>query len=192
MRTITVDNRDTLAHIDTYHMLTGESWQESEIDYQREQSNNDTLDYDSFNWELDHAAIVRKFAEYSLEYVIDQVKEYAGVVVQATLKDTGSPKYYNYTTDWYIYDVEPTAELIDALKKHYDANKETVNTRIDSYGPQKVEDGPYWVHAAWCDMVDKAISNDNTGIESSLDDYNTVMWEIESEVYTENVTVTKL
>lgn len=186
MTNLLIDNRDTLAHIDTYQMLTGESWQESEIDYQREQLNNAALDYDSFNWEYDHTAIVQDFARHSLNYVIDMMREYTGIKdIHAELKASESPKFYNYTSDSYTFELQVSNELAAFMAAHYVAHKDAINDRLEKYS-----DRANWQHATVCDIIDRAITKDASGLECDIDDYNMTLWELEWEVYSNNTTVT--
>lgn len=186
MQTLLIDNRDTLAHIDTYGILTGESWQECEIDYMREELKNDALDYDSFNWEYNHAGIVRDFAGVSLNYVIEMMREYTGIKdITATIKSSESPKFYNYTTDSYCFELQVSDELAAFMAAHYVAHKDAILARLENYS-----DRANWQHATLCDIIDRAITKDASGLESDIDDYNMTLWESEHETYSNNTTIT--
>lgn len=185
MSQLLIDNRDTLATIDTYQMFTGESTDELQMYNLREDYGEDVT-YDDFDWSYDHKAIVAALADVSLEYTLEKVREYLDCKdVTATIVDSHSPNFYNYTTDSYIY----APELPDGvLAKYYADNIDACNTRLVGYDCNSVKEN--WQHAAWCEIVDRAITNSNTAEEYDLDDYKYHMWEHETEVYYENTTVT--
>lgn len=182
MTTLTIDNRDTLATIDTYGMFTGEGSDEMEREHMKDEGR---LDWDTVDIDYDHKAIVAALAKISLEFTLEKVREYLECKdVTATIVETGSPRWYNYTTDHYVYTpVLPQGVLADYYAKHMDA----CNTRLAGYDCNDQKEN--WKHATWCEIVDKAITDNNSGLESELDEYKYHMWECEGEAYYENATI---
>lgn len=176
---VTIDNRDLEdVHIDTYTMLNGESAEGREREYMREEGRED---WDTVDIEYDHEAIVDKFAHASIEKVWQEVRfEKPQVIESITFVSCGSPKYYNYTTDYYIADYEVnTPKLQEYIVEHYDAVREKAKTYDDSIveGDVSTEN---LAHAGLCHYIDSIISKD---------DYNMAMWEAESDVYYQNMKI---
>ena len=184
MTKITIDNRDLKnVHIDTYQMLKGDSWNESELEYYNEQSNVE-LDYDDLTWDYNHRAIVTAFAKESINLILQGVKHENGgeCIKDINYIASTSPRFYNYTTDSYTMAVEVDVEkLQEYTHKH---NREIV--AIAEGYDQAIMDGIIskgsMQHAAVCHIINNAIVKD---------DYNMAMWEVESKVYQENTTITK-
>lgn len=183
---ITIDNRDLEnVHIDTYGVLTGEGADDQQIEYLREEYKNDSLTYDDFNWSYDHGAIVRDFARVSINYLFNELITHGnGMITSITLESSGSPKYYNYTTDHYVAVYEyNTVKLHDYIAQNYDAVLEKVRTydSVMSYTPVDDISKDDLAHAGLCHYIDNTIDREH---------YNMHMWEHETEVYYENTTVT--
>ena len=178
MTNLLIDNRDTLATIDTYQMFTGESAEEYERENMRE---NGREDYDTADIDYDMPAIVKALARVSLGYTLEKVREYLNCKdVTATIIETGSPKFYNYTTDHYVY----TPMLPDGiLAEYYADNIDACNTRLAGYDCNSQKEN--WQHATWCEIVDRAITQ-NDSLEGN---YNMAIWEEEMMCYYENMTV---
>lgn len=173
---ITLDNRDTEnVHIDTYGMLTGDSADEMQMENFREDGQSD--DYDDYDWSYDHPAIVRDFAHVSINYLYNELVTHGnGIVESIQYVSHGSPKFYNYTTDYYvaIYTVNPV-KLHEYIAQNYDA----VLEKAQGYRGDDLSENI--AHAGLCHYIDATIDRD---------DYNMHMWESEHEVYYENTTVT--
>lgn len=170
-------------HIDTYQMLSGESFTDMEIDNLREEYGDD-ITYDSFDWTYDHESIVRDFAHASINYLYNELVTHGdGLITGITYQKSGSPKFYNYSSDWYTaeYDVNPQ-KLHDYIATHYDEILEKVKKyhRVICDGDITSEDH---AHAGLCHYIDNHINS------LSDDDYNYHMWEVETEVYYENTTM---
>jgi hypothetical protein len=86
-------------NIDTYQCFNGDSWVESEIEHFMEETGKD-LDYDDFEWQYDHAGIVKALAEASAETVLDQLAS-DGVITGVDVQSVYSPREYNFATDSY-------------------------------------------------------------------------------------------
>jgi len=184
MQKITLDNRDTEnIHIDTYGMLTGENYDEMTLEYERDEKNNPELNYDSFDWTYEHPAIVKDFAAASIE-ILEQVisnTNYAKIITGIQYLASGSPTYYNYTTDWYTaeYTVDETA-----LDAYIQANYEEIEKIVQRYDDCNATGKEYAEllnHAAVCHILNNCMT---------ADDYNIALWEKEYEVYSENTTLT--
>lgn len=117
---IKIDSRDMVYTIDTYGTFTADSTLESEIEYYKEKYD---LTEDQIELDLDHVEFVKALAGESInilsnEFVgrfdygeaqpgkaggkIPREKIEHGIVLSIGLIDTGSPQFYNYTTDHYM------------------------------------------------------------------------------------------
>lgn len=189
-----IDNRDLPFTIDTYGMFTGDSWQEMESEYFPEEYGIKPEDVE-FNY--DHAGIVKDFAAKSVDTIIDTVIDPNYLddcgIVQAVgeVIDTGSPKFYNYTTDHYTaeYDIDAEA-LVKYVQEHstefgqfiLDEWREIVNVPeviTLEYLRGENEDDKFTVAALAMHL------------EEFKEDYNMTMWEHEHEIYSENTTYTE-
>lgn len=171
---ITLDNRDLEhVHIDTYQMLTGESSEQMERENMREDGRED---WDTVDIEYNHDAIVKALAHASIN-IISQETAHDKIIESITYVSHGSPQFYNYTTDWYIADYEVD---IVALHKYIASNYDEVFKKASLYddyirtGEVSKEN---LAHAGLCHYIDTAIT---------ADDYNTSIWEKESECYYQN------
>lgn len=171
---VTIDNRDLEdVHIDTYTMLNGESAEEHEREYMREDGRED---WDTVDIEYDHEAIVEGLAHASIEKVWQEVRfEKPQLIESITFVSCGSPKYYNFTTDHYIADYEVnTQKLQEYIVEHYDAVREKARGYDSEISDENL------AHAGLCHYIDSIISKD---------DYNMAMWEAESDVYYQNMKI---
>ena len=168
---ITIDNRDTEnIHIDTYEMLKGDSAAESEIKNYNEQNKTD-LNYDDFNWTYDHEQIVKDFATESIGVLGGEVNR--NIIKSIKYVSSTSPRFYNYTTDSYVMDVDVNSK---ALLQYIKENKiEIIFSKYSCEYNENLQNNVY--HAALCHLLDHALTTD---------DYNMTMWEKENEVYYEN------
>ena len=177
---LTLDNRDLLhVHIDTYQMLTGDNFTELELEYQCEELKNDKLTYDDFDWEYDHKQIVEDFAKASI-YIIEQgIKGEDGgdCITAVEYVSSTSPQFYNYTTDGYIMTVTVDTKKIN---KYIDANHAAIVAIVGGYNATVIST-ENMQHAAVCHIINNAITSD---------DYNMAIWESESEIYSNNTTMT--
>jgi hypothetical protein len=178
---ITLDNRDTEnIHIDTYAVLTGDRADEMTI-VARENENRpaDTpeYDYDSFDWTHNHKQIVEDFAKESIAIIWQAIAntDYAKIITNIEYIKSGSPKFYNYTTDWYTatYTVDEK-ELDIYAKRHTDGVMAIAKTYVPYHEQPSLEDIQ---RATLCHILNNCIT---------ADDYNMAMWEKETEIYYEN------
>jgi hypothetical protein len=184
MKTL-IDCRDTEnIHVDTYSMLTGDRYDEYVIECERDAQHNDTLTYDSFDWSYDHAGIVRDLSRASINIVLQAIAhtEYAEIIKDIDYVKSGSPQFYNYTTDWYVMRVSYNSRALGRyIKKHAQAITERAHgySVITGTGAstESAIDKEHLHHAALCHILDNCISRD---------DYNYEMWDKEIEIYGEN------
>lgn len=186
MQKIIIDNRDTEnIHIDTYQMLTGESHDEITIEYENENrpEGTDELTYDDFDWSYNHPAIVKDFATASIKIIDQAIKytDYAKIIINIEYLASGSPKFYNYTSDWYT--AEYICDIV-ALHNYIAANYDEVLAiakKYDDYIITSEVSKENLAHAAVCHILNNCIT---------ADDYNMAMWEEEYQVYSDNTTYT--
>lgn len=177
-----IDNRDfTDVHIDTYSMLTGESademMREYEQDNAREEKREPLEDID-----YDMPAIRKGLALESISYLEDKIAdaEVDNIIKKIELIKTDSPRFYNYTTDWYVAEYEIDEKAMDSyIEANTDAVQSILSTYTNRYDVNLV-DNKY--HAGVCHLINHTIDKE---------DYNMHMWEIETEVYYENMEFTK-
>lgn len=176
--TITLDNRDTIATIDTYQMFTGDSTDEMMRENMREDRRED---YETVDIDYNMPAIIEALAHESIYYLSHELTtEKPQVVESITYVSHGSPKFYNFTTDYYIADyVVNIVELHNYIAANYDAVLEKCMgyARVYSIADITTEDK---AHAGLCHYIDSVIEKD---------DYNSEIWEKEAEVYYENMTI---
>lgn len=174
---ITIDNRDfENVHIDTYAMLTGDGAD----DFMRDCAREDGVeDYNTVDIDYDMPKIVEALAYASIDIVSEAVKD-GGIVKSITYKSHGSPKFYNFTTDYYVaeYDCD-TVALHNYITKHYDGVLKKAQSYDDSIVHDNVSDDNL-AHAGLCHYIDSTIS---------ADDYNMAMWEQEFDCYYNNMEI---
>lgn len=184
---IIIDNRDTEnIHIDTYQMLTGDSADEMTL-YNENETLHETnpnapdLTYDDYDWEYNHKQIVEDFAHASIQIITQAIAytEYAKIITNIKYLASGSPKFYNFTTDWYTAEyTADTVALHNYIAANYDAILEKAK-KYDDYIRTNEVSKDNLAHAAIVHILDNVIT---------ADDYNMAMWKKETEIYDENTT----
>ena len=182
MSKITIDNRDLEnVHIDTYQMLTGESADEMTREYEKENGNEK---HEMCDIDYNMPDIVKGLARESINIILQGIKYENGgdCITNITYVSSTSPKFYNYTTDSYVMavdvdDAKLEAYLADNIEAVGDVAKKYDDTTING-GIMSRES---LLHAAICHIINNAIT---------ADDYNMAIWEVETTVYYENMTVT--
>ena len=181
---ITIDNRNLAYSIDTYGMFTGEWADDSEREYLQDEYGLTDSERFELSFDYDHPVIVAELASRSVNIISSELIEKSGIVRSITLKATYSPRFYNYTTDWYTaeWDVDDRAleKFIMAHQGEYN-NFERDNwySVYDSHGTDDFKREEYVV--AMLDFWSRQVFTE--------DEYNEKMWECESEVYTEHMTL---
>lgn len=177
-KTLKIDNRDTEnIHIDTYSMLTGESADDMMREYEEENARTENREYNKdFDIDYDMKSIVKDLANVSIGILENNVDK--DIIKSITLISTSSPKFYNYTTDGYVMAVSFNEK---ALNKYIEDNKQAVKDIFKDYSHQYDEDmNENIYHAGLCHLLDNCITKD---------DYNIDMWEEETNVYYEHMTI---
>jgi hypothetical protein len=181
MQTITINNTDTEnIHIDTYGMLTGDSHEESTIEYESEQTGRE-LTYDDFDWTYDHAGIVKDLAHESIDILLQAIAhtDYAKIITGITYVSSTSPGYYNYKTDSYMMNIQYDIVQLDKyVTENYAAIYE-ICKKYHAYECDITEDDR--LYAAIVHILDNCIDSES---------YNYAMWETEYQAYSENTTYT--
>jgi hypothetical protein len=175
METIKIDNRDTKYTIDTYGTFNGEGIEDYMLDGD-DMANTDGTDgdYDNYDWDFDHAEIIKAFAKNSIDYITTEGLPDQKVIQSIEYISSGSPKFYNYTTDYYCMEVKYDGK---ALEDYLAENTEA----FQSYAKE-------------CDMEKDALLYKLTFYMDQFydrDNYIMTMAENEMEIYMENCTVTK-
>ena len=179
---ITIDNRDTEnIHIDTYGMLTGDSFIEYEIEYLSERDNK-SYDYDDFDWSFDHKNIVKQFAIESIGIIENAIAstDYEKIITSIELEKSFSPKYYNYTTDGYKMVVEYDEKALERYTEDNHGAILEIAKKYRAYESDITKNDI--VYAGIVHIIQNCITSD---------DYNMDMWEHELEIYSNNVEITR-
>lgn len=123
---------------DTYQTVNGDSWVESELEYLNEGGDEGysllgkaldglvaqhpiTLDYDHFDWTYDHAAIVGDFSGELANWMAETLAE-IGLSCSVSVRDTWSPKEYNFTSDGFEVDLTCDPAKLRALTEDFDVD----------------------------------------------------------------------
>lgn len=186
--TVTIDTRCTPFTCDTYSMFTGDSFDEMYIDDQREQLNDDSLIYDSFNWDYNFNGIIKSIGTIASEFIADSFE----FINTAVVKDVYSPKYYNYTTD--SVDIEITCD-IEKIKNYCLKNNDWHN--IDKIN---IDDGfIYEINGFFIKDINEAmvlfyINTETERMKKDLEgdiqnDYEYRVYDCLYEIYSDNTTV---
>lgn len=175
-------------NIDTYQCFNGDSWVEQEIEGYNENEGTD-LGYDDFDWNYDHAGIVKALAEASAETVVDQLAT-DGVITGVDVKSVYSPREYNFATDSYcaVWTVnrskleawcKETAFDADAFAKEHYSSYDGFISFVPSMLRDDREGTTLWL------MIDAYMRSEYDEERGFLH-----VAEAEWEVYQNNVTVT--
>jgi len=179
-----IDNRDTPFTIDTYGMFNGESFDEMESEFIIDEYG---IAPDDIDFEYDHKGIVSDLAAKSVDVITDILGDNENDVVRSISAplSTGSPQFYNFTTDWYTAEWDIN-EL--ALLKFIQANATEWRQYILDEWREIVANKPVTLEMLQAD--------DNKLMTGALafwaqqfdDEYKDSMFEGEHEIYSENVT----
>ncbi len=105
-----INNLDTKYSIDTYQLF--------DFNDEMEYFNLDWC-YDDYDWTYDNKWYTEALAKQSIKYIKELVS--SDVIQNITLVSVYSPKFYNYTTDNYVMDIEyDQSELNKFIKKNRD------------------------------------------------------------------------
>ena len=135
---------------DTYHLFTSEHFENIEIQYAVEVSGEDDLDYDDFDWEYDHSAIVREISETIADVIVEKLVEIdLDSARDADVKDSWSPREYNFTSDGFEMEftcdpkelraLTPDFNVEEWVKEHYCSRNGFI-----SYVPGRMTDDKWY------------------------------------------------
>lgn len=118
MSTIKVNSLDlgNAGTIDTYGLYNGETVDDELIE-EYNQAHYTQYDYDDFEWDYNHEQIVKDLAELRAQALTDDVD----VIQSVKVLETGSPREYNFTTDWADFEIKYNE---DAVNKYIEENQE--------------------------------------------------------------------
>lgn len=112
---------------DTYQLVNGDSWENSELDhyneYPPEHAPDRRLDYDDFDWQYDHTAIVRSFGETLVRWVTEQMEGLGVTVRDPEIRDSWSPKEYNFVSDGFEMEFTCDPAELRALSGGFDVDE---------------------------------------------------------------------
>lgn len=186
MSTITVNSQDlgNAGTIDTYGIYKGEGVDEQIIDDYNEEHNTD-YSYDDFDWNYDHKQIVKDLAEYRAKALENDV----GIIHSVKVLETGSPREYNFSTDWAMFEIDYDE---DEVEKYVKDTKE----KYDGW----YRDSGWYSSTEWRDDDDPRRAENiriakldyylNTKALPEFDDWYWSVAEHESEIYINNTEVT--
>lgn len=99
MSKLLIDNRDLGYTISTYGMFENNN---DEYILENLQDEYPDITWDDINWEYNHQEYVKNLAHASINILYNEfVMHGDGVVEAIEFVKSGSPQFYNYTTDWY-------------------------------------------------------------------------------------------
>lgn len=183
MKTLTINSQDLgdVATIDTYQTFTGDQTDENLISYYNDEHNTD-YDYDDFEWDYDHAQIVKDFAERRAEFLESE----SPAIHKCVPVSTGSPREYNYSTDYAMFEIDYDDDLVEKFIKE---NQEDYDEFYRSSG--------WYEHTEWRDDDDeqKAENIEMSKLDYYLNktiDHDTAYYalaEYEYEIYENNTTM---
>ena len=109
MTTLKVNSQDLgeAGTIDTYAMYSGDDTDDMLINEYNEEHNTD-YNYDDFEWDYDNKQIVKDFAELRAK-----ILESDDAINSVKVLETGSPKEYNYSTDWADFEIDYNERVVD-------------------------------------------------------------------------------
>lgn len=179
MRTIKIDNRDLAYTIDTYGMFTGESVHEMEAEHYRDEYDLTDDEWRDLDFDYDMAAITKALALESINIIWGEIP--ADIITDIDLIETDSPRFYNYTTDHYTADwTLDDAALLEYIREHRDEFERFIDEAWSSVSEVYEADSETRLVA----MIDYY-----TQQHLDVDSYNMAMWERETEVYMEHMTL---
>lgn len=109
MTTLKVNSQDLgeAGTVDTYAMYRGDDTDDMLINEYNEEHNTN-YNYDDFEWDYDSKQIVKEFAELRAK-----ILESDDAINSVKVLETGSPKEYNYSTDWADFEIDYNERVVD-------------------------------------------------------------------------------
>ena len=171
---IKLNNLDTNLSIDTYQMFTGDSVYDSEIEYQKEEHNKENIDIN-----FDHKNIVKDLANESIKTILSHLNQYEAtkdIIKDVVLINSFSPTYYNYTTDSYDMEINFNSKKLSKwIKDNF------LDSEVDSLLKK------WYLFDKENQFCAKLVIFLNTIIDK--DSYNMSMWDEETNIYFNNMSV---
>lgn len=100
MSRLLIDNRDLGYTISTYGMFENNN---DEYIVEGLQDEYPDITWDDIDWEYNHPEYVKNLAHASINILYNEFVVHGDGVVEAIdFVKSGSPQFYNYTTDWYV------------------------------------------------------------------------------------------
>lgn len=186
MRTLTINSQDlgNAGTIDTYGTFDGSNVEDQLIeDYSERDYKN--YGYDDFEWDYNHDQIVKDLAELRAETLQND----AEIIQSVEVVETGSPRYYNFSTDWADFKITYNEKTVEKYVKEHQ----------EDYDKWYHESG-WYTATEWMDKDDyrreHQIANSkldyylNHEVYKTWDDAYYPIAEHEWEIYENNITMT--
>lgn len=188
-------NMLTNVTVDTYSTFTGDSWQESEIDYFSEDIGNwldhtmahgksVDFDWDDIDFTYSFQGILSDLADSMATAVIENVYG----ITDYNITSTYSPAAYNFATD--SFDADWTIDIAEMIEEYGDKDIADIEARAqDEYGsrsgfisyiPDYFENQYSWA-ILWA-YIDQILSDNFDGLFMEV-------FEHEHEIYTNHVAI---
>lgn len=185
MKKLIIDNRDLSYTIDTYGMFTGESASENEYEYYAEEYNLKDDEREKIDFDYDTDGVVETLAEASVRALEKNLinSTYANtlkIVKSIKLIKTKSPQFYNYTTDSYTAEWEVDEDLLNQFIKNN--MKQWLEFKSENWSSLDDENA---------DDVTVAMLDFWSQQEYTAEEYESIMFEIESEAWMNNMKPTE-
>ena len=176
---------------DTYQTFTSDSWEEQEIEYVSEQTGLD-LTYDDFDWTYDHAGIVADLSEELCDWLAETLHDNGVKNVTVELVATGSPREYNFTSDWWearvtcnaqsLREQTPDFDVDNWVERHYQSV-----SGFMSWVPGRMEKPEWRIEYDAAFRVESLLHELDPHGEC---EWRYRLWEAEGEIYTNRITAT--
>lgn len=115
---------------DTYQTFKSDQWEEQQIEHWSDETGLD-LNYDDFEWTYDHSGIVRDLSKELCDWLAVTLHESGVKDATVELVDTGSPREYNFTSDWWearvtcnaaqLRDATPGFDVDEWVHRYYES-----------------------------------------------------------------------
>lgn len=213
-----IDNRDTDFTIDQYSIFNLDREYEYEIDYLTSVDSDDLREsyglpeFDDVKYLIDdyldfsfdpEGGYHRALAETSLDLIKEVDGDELGLIVSAEVDRVDSPRFYNYTTDSYVFDIEVDLDVLSRWISDNTARLDQYlknNPNLNFLNPWNY-DGSHTMYASksWVDdlygiwilvyleHLYESLDNDNWGYISEMFErtseaaFNAVQWEIRED-----------
>ena len=189
-------------NVDTYQCFNGDSWEESDLDYMSSNLReclvghpaadraDVTLEWDDFDRDYDHRAILWALSEAAAEgLVTDGGLHFGQIITGAEVLSVYSPAAYNFATDSFnatlTLDTEMLAEVLDDIDTEdleaWAQDRWQSRSGFISHIPRYFRDEPQWA-MVWAAVARVLVDADYDGTLATA--------EAEWEAHMDNTTVT--